>query len=434
MDVTSARAKKRQNKIKHSKVKRKAESTATNGSTDEVSGYGSDDDCASVSSVASSVESFLTIDDAEDGFDHSEDFESILLENIEGARQKGAKNRQMCLAEVKKALCRRYMNDLILTRKETILDFVEKLLKKGQKEDRVLSSAISCALCIQLGEGESLKVFTTLKPILISMINDESVSPSARASAASALGLSCFIGAEETEDTAECLAALKAVFSKKIPSDPTHHIAFSNALLAWGLLLTVASESVAQEQVEGVLAIICKILERGDLNLRIAAGETVALVFEIAREMDYSLRNGPINNLYAMLRDLANESGRHKGKREKRQQRSSFRDILKSVEDGYSPDETIRFGIEYIKMTSWTWLCRYNAFKEALGSGTNIHLESNMLLREIFGLGIPITRECKESKSGKYERQWQNAVSTKARKQHRNQRRDNKHSAVSNGL
>ena len=59
---------------------------------------------------------------------------------------------------------------------------MEKLLKKGQKEDRILSSAISCALCIQLGEGESLKVFTTLKPILITMINDESVSPSARAS------------------------------------------------------------------------------------------------------------------------------------------------------------------------------------------------------------------------------------------------------------
>ena len=80
------------------------------------------------------------------------------------------------------------------------------------------------------------------------------------------------------------------------------------------------------------IGIICKILERGDLNLRIAAGETVALVFELAREMDYSLRSGPINNLYGMLRDLANESGRHKGKREKRQQKSSFRDILKSVE------------------------------------------------------------------------------------------------------
>ena len=60
-------------------------------------------------------------------------------------------------------------------RKETILDFVEKLLKKGQKEDRILSSAICCALCVQLGDGESLSVFTTLKPVLINVVNDEAV-------------------------------------------------------------------------------------------------------------------------------------------------------------------------------------------------------------------------------------------------------------------
>ena len=35
-----------------------------------------------------------------------------------------------------------------------------------------------------------------------------------------------------------------------------------------------------------------------------------------------------------LLRELANESGKHKGKREKRQQKASFRDILKSVEVG----------------------------------------------------------------------------------------------------
>ena len=131
---------------------------------------------------------------------------------------------------------------------------------------------------------------------------------------------------------------------------------------------------------------MCKLLELGDLGLRIAAGETVALVYELACQSDVSLQ-GPVHNLYALLRDFANESGRHKGKREKRQQKSSFRDFLKSVEvsvfvsiyicdvvvntrivlvkflffllffkNGCSPDETIKFGLEYIQMTSWTWL------------------------------------------------------------------------------
>lgn len=73
-------------------------------------------------------------------------------------------------------------NNTCVLREETILDFIEKLLKKGQKEDRILSSAISCALCIQLGGGDSARAFTTLKPILISLIGDDTVSPAARAS------------------------------------------------------------------------------------------------------------------------------------------------------------------------------------------------------------------------------------------------------------
>ena len=47
------------------------------------------------------------------------------------------------------------------------MDFVEKLLKKGQTEDRVLSSAIACALCVQLGDGESLKVSYSLKQLIM---------------------------------------------------------------------------------------------------------------------------------------------------------------------------------------------------------------------------------------------------------------------------
>ena len=80
-----------------------------------------------------------------------------------------------------------------------------------------------------------------------------------------------------------------------------------------------------------MIGVICKLLELGDLNLRIAAGEAVSLVYELARESRGTF-GGHVNNLFDLLRDLANESGRHKGKREKRQQKTSFRDFLKAVE------------------------------------------------------------------------------------------------------
>lgn len=424
MDYQNSRGKKKNSR---KDVKKKAPAS---NSSDDKNGYDSDD-CESITSVASSVESHMFDElTSEDAIDLHEDFEAKLMDNIEdGARQKNSKSRQLSLTEIKKALCRRYIYDFITGRKESILDFSEKLLKKGNQEDRNLSSGIVSALCIQLGEGESTQVFTTVKPILISLIADASVSPIARASAASALGICCFIGSEELEDTADCLVALKAAFSKKIPSESSLHCAFASALSAWGLLLTIASSSVAMEQMEGCIATMCKLLELGDLNLRIAAGETVALVYELGRNEGVSFQ-GPVNTLYALLRDLANESGRHKGKREKKQQKSSFRDILKSVEKNIRPDEKIKFASEYIQMTSWTWICRYKGFKDVLGSGTITHLECNMLLRDIFELGLPATKALKESKNSKYERQLMNAAVSKTRTQKRNLRRDNKTSTV----
>ena len=76
---------------------------------------------------------------------------------------------------------------------------------------------------------------------------------------------------------------------------------------------------------------LVKLLERADLNLRIAAGETAALVYELGRASRIHFQ-GPVNVLHTYLRDYANESGRHKGKKEKRLQKASFRDILKTVE------------------------------------------------------------------------------------------------------
>ena len=47
-----------------------------------------------------------------------------------------------------------------------------------------------------------------------------------------------------------CLNALKAAFSKKVPSNEALHPSFTNALAAWSLILTVAEDSIACEQIQ----------------------------------------------------------------------------------------------------------------------------------------------------------------------------------------
>ena len=80
------------------------------------------------------------------------------------------------------------------------------------------------------------------------------------------------------------------------------------------------------------------LLETSDLNVRIAAGESLALMYEMARDFNRDFI-GDSNGLCDLLRDLARDGTKHKAKKDLRQQRSSFRDILKTVEVSYKRDQ-----------------------------------------------------------------------------------------------
>ena len=73
------------------------------------------------------------------------------------------------------------------------------------------------------------------------------------------------------------------------------------------------------------------LLENGDLSLRISTGEVIALIYEIGRDIDDTF-DGYVDGLYDLLKELATDSSKYRAKREKKQQRSTFRDILKTVE------------------------------------------------------------------------------------------------------
>ena len=73
------------------------------------------------------------------------------------------------------------------------------------------------------------------------------------------------------------------------------------------------------------------LLETSDLSVRIAAGEILALMYEMGRDINEDFV-GDSNGLCDLLRDLATDGNKHKAKKDLRQQRSSFRDILKTVE------------------------------------------------------------------------------------------------------
>ena len=71
---------------------------------------------------------------------------------------------------------------VVVFRKLTITDAIERCLKKGKGEEVSLAARASILVCIQLGAGEGgEEIFKMLKPLLLKLMLDNSVALKARA-------------------------------------------------------------------------------------------------------------------------------------------------------------------------------------------------------------------------------------------------------------
>ena len=125
---------------------------------------------------------------------------------------------------------------------------------------------------------------------------------------------------------------------------------------------------------------IFQLLESTDVELRITAGETIALMYELARDIDPQFDGEDIDCICETLKELATDSNKFRAKKDRRQQRSSFRDVLRAVEEGDAPSYSVRFGMEYISINSWTRKRQYDSLCHVLTIGMNVHLTVSLPL------------------------------------------------------
>uniref|UniRef100_A0A663F5P3 Interferon related developmental regulator 2 n=2 Tax=Aquila chrysaetos chrysaetos TaxID=223781 RepID=A0A663F5P3_AQUCH len=346
---------------------------------------------------------------------------------------KSAKTRQAALQSLRLAFSSKTLSEFLLERRLTLTDSLEKCLKKGKGEEQALAGTVLTLLCLQMGSGpEAEEVFRSLKPLLVSVLTDSTASPGARQSCATALGMCCYIAAADLEDLVSCLSCLEGVFSSPSAAEggsaPAHHGPLHcSALQSWSLLLTICPPSHIKSVLDNHWLKLPPLLSSSSVTLRILAGEAIALVFELAQDVEEDLCHQDTEFLRAQLKVLATESSKYRAKTDRRKQRSIFRDILHFIESGEYQEETIRFGLECMYLDSWARQRTYQAFKEVLGSGIRHHLQNNELLREIFGLGPPLVLDAaalKASKVSRFEKHLYNSAAFKARTKARSRVRD----------
>lgn len=66
--------------------------------------------------------------------------------------------------------------------------------------------------------------------------------------------------------------------------------------------------------------------------MRLAAGEALATVFELGRAYNANFGEDFIPDLVDTLRQLATDSHKYRAKKDRKQQRATFRDILHYIE------------------------------------------------------------------------------------------------------
>ena len=284
-----------------------------------------------------------------------------------------------------------------------------------------------------------MRFFRELKPLLVQLTTDKTAAAATRAAAATSLAGLCFLGGGEMAEVVSTMQVLESVFSasysKKdgtIPAPSADLQALHCAALSsWSLLLTLLTSGdvfrIATNQVSSLRGL----LYSSDVDLRITAGESLALVLEFAYDYDSQYEPNDLEGLIVAVRQLATDSNKSRSKKDRKEQRSSFRDVLRGVEEGEPPSQKVKFGREVLRLDTWFAVLQYQWFCKILGPGINLHLASNHMLREIFELGNPLPTldgSCSD-KPSKEERHAANQLARKIRTGIRGKNRD-KRSAV----
>jgi len=75
-----------------------------------------------------------------------------------------------------------------------------------------------------------------------------------------------------------------------------------------------------------------ELLESPHLDIRLSAGEALAVIFELGRDFSCDYEQDWALDLVEILRNLATDSNKYRAKKDRKQQRANFRDILRYIE------------------------------------------------------------------------------------------------------
>jgi len=235
-------------------------------------------------------------------------------------------------------------------------------------------------------------MFSAFQPLLQTWLkdfDDDDASPVLN-EVVTALAVLYFVSCNDELATREYLGLLETIFESKMVS------LHASAVRAWTLLLTTVPHTfIITKAFPKNIKTLYTLLDAVDVDTRIAVGESIAYLLDVLRhsveekEETFDLHkydhHVDTTEMVEKIKELTFSTNRQCAKKERAKQKGYFKGIMQSIEQGESPEEALVICDKKINFHGWQRTIQLNFIRTCLAEGTQLHMENNPLLQQIFG-------------------------------------------------
>lgn len=392
-----------------------------------------------------SIDALLESDDfAEVNTDVLKQDLNLTIDELVERKGSSTAGREDALSRYNRLLMSHHFSDALYGRVESLLATLSKSIKTESSSKETVLALRAVSLTALSFENSAL--YETMAALLKKTISDSQDNPS-KAAAIECLGVCLTFGGADDGEIAEVCTFLLEIISSDgsfIGADDNAEVVTA-AITTYGFLLTQLDD-VEQESEDAVEALMEQ-LDSGDVNVQVAAGEVIALLFEKSytpreeddsgeeNEGDEEDSDGPSHvdknlvkryNAYhnpgevlEKVSSLASLSTRALNRHDKKRLHQSFARIVITVENprnGLQTNNASRMVVRIhregeIKVDKWWKLMRLNALRRVLlGGFINHYFDGNkqvlnalpLLVRSTEGAGTLSPRRTPRKAGDKY--------------------------------
>lgn len=340
----------------------------------------------------------------------------LRIEQILDKKRSSTDGRELTLNAFTSDLTRLYSKPEIQSRMSDLLPAVLKGVKSGQSEREIALSLKAIALMIITLPSDT--IYDAVANPIKSAISD-SQHPTVKVAAIHAMSIATFYGGASLEETEEIMDFFLEIVSSDGASidEPDNADIVTAAIEEWGFLATQLDDM--EDATEPAMETFVDQLESSESRVQIAAGETIALLFEKSyteaesddesadeEEQEEMRRAGgdrmikrytvyrQQHNLTRQLEELTRASSKRVSKKDRKALHTAFQDVLRTVEkptrgprystaldeDGREYGSRMRVSVHggaKMLVDKWWKLARLNGLKRLLQGGFLTHYERN---------------------------------------------------------